>query len=176
MALFGANQLPGTLHPDRSFDTSMSTDSIQQLVHNPLDLDSDKYIEQHPEIAVLANERRDIQRRFKGAKKANVPGYSAYLIRHKEATAKAKQADDPAMYYGVSPTVTLWTPENLETVKLKVIGPFDAEVDVLVIPHRVRLIAIDGETQLAARFQAMHQLGEHMVRVAVHFGKPVELT
>jgi hypothetical protein len=172
MSLSDANYLQGFLHPDRSFDCSMTTNTIQQLVHNPLDLDNDKFVEQHPELAELANARREIQRRFKGAKKANVPSYRTYLIRHQEATQRASQSDDSDLYEGVCPLVTLWTPETLGTRKLKVEASFDASVDVLTVPHRVRFIAIDGETQLAARFEAMQQLGQDLVRVAIHFGKP----
>jgi DNA sulfur modification protein DndB len=145
----------------------MPTSTLEVLTHDPRNLESDKFIELHPHLAALARHREEIQRPFKGQKKANVPKYRDYLIQNHE---KAQNGQ----YFGAVPTITLWTPENLEVREFEIAGTLGLKTHILSVPHGVKLIAIDGETQLAARYEGAGLLANHIARVTIHYGKPVE--
>lgn len=80
--------------------------------------------------------RRQIQREFEGAKKKNVSPYADYIVD----VAHGKP--------GQAPVIALYTPEELP------IEEHDDGSAVLQIPWDVHLTALDGETQLAARYEA----------------------
>lgn len=79
-----------------------------------------------------------VQRTLSGNKKTNVPKYAEYI-----AATVGHQV------VGVLPPVHLWTRTPLQTV------PVGAQLYAL-IPTGERLIALDGETQLAAHYAVDH--------------------
>jgi DNA sulfur modification protein DndB len=82
--------------------------------------------------------RMEIQRLFEGAKAKNVEPYATYIVAVHEGQN------------GMAPPIILFTETNL-SVEENETGTGTASIQ---IPWNVRLVAIDGETQLAARFEA----------------------
>ncbi len=80
--------------------------------------------------------RLEVQRLFEGAKARNVTPYTAYIVALHEGQD------------GMTPPIILYSREKLTTVA----GNDGAEF--AQIPWDAQLVAIDGETQLAARFDA----------------------
>ncbi|OLT01445.1 hypothetical protein BJF90_32050 [Pseudonocardia sp. CNS-004] len=78
-----------------------------------------------------------IQRAMAGNKKSNVPRYARYI-------EELVRGESP----GVLPPIDLWSPQGLDVVT---VGP----TTYILVPNGEHLLAIDGETQLAAH----HQLG-----------------
>lgn len=80
--------------------------------------------------------RAEVQRAFEGAKRANVESYTRYLVNlHGGAD-------------GTTPAIILFSESALP------VEESDDGTGFLLIPWDQHLVAIDGETQLAARFEA----------------------
>jgi DNA sulfur modification protein DndB len=80
--------------------------------------------------------RMEVQRLFEGAKARNVTPYTAYIVALHEGQD------------GMTPPIILYSKERLEAV-----GEPDG-AEFVQIPWDAQLVAVDGETQLAARFEA----------------------
>lgn len=109
-----------------------------------------------PLIATVATLRRDVQRQFEGAKARNVALYATYLERVQHGAA------------GFAPPLLLWTPDPLMTT--------DSGFGYLQVPFASALVAIDGETQLAARYERARlatERSDEMVPVVIAHGRPV---
>jgi DNA sulfur modification protein DndB len=107
-----------------------------QLVVDPRQTQDEKLVAEDPALAAVREIRSEVQRMFEGAKKRNVPEYAKYIDNiHKGET-------------GLTPAIILWSAEVLPTEEIQNGGA------MLQIPYDAQLIAIDGETQLAARFEA----------------------
>jgi hypothetical protein len=79
--------------------------------------------------------REEIQRPFRGTKKANVPRYRRYILDHLEGR-------NP---YAYLPELLLWAgPQPLVT-----------RLNHVTLPLEQAIIALDGETQLAGRFDLL---------------------
>ena len=79
-----------------------------------------------------------VQRNFVGAKRTNMPSYREYITA---------LIDD--RYYGDLPEVVLWIDEKITVAE-------DGKGNVTVtIPQDPAVVAIDGETQIAARFDLL---------------------
>jgi DNA sulfur modification protein DndB len=78
-----------------------------------------------------------IQRAMAGNKKSNVPRYARYI-------EQLVRGESP----GVLPPIDLWSPQGLDVVTV-------GATTYILVPNGEHLLAIDGETQLAAH----HQLG-----------------
>jgi DGQHR domain-containing protein len=108
-----------------------------QIALDPRDTENKKKLEASKELQELKEVREEVQRLFVGAKERNVPRYAQYIVDLKAG------AD------GITPPVTLYSAKLL-----------DIEVDpntgmgFCQVPWEMRLVAIDGETQLAAWFEA----------------------
>src|SRR5262249_15766837 len=104
--------------------------------------------------------REAVQRLFDGVKKRNVGPYSAYI---KKVTHGERD--------GTTPAIELWTPHELKMIDIGyglVLG---------VIPFGELLVAIDGETQLAARYRAWEEdpeVKQENVPVILHCGRSTE--
>jgi len=101
--------------------------------------------------------REEVQREFKGAKKANLPGYRTYIEEVLNGTR-----------YGTFPKIVLWTDVALTVEHAN-------GVDWVVIPRETPFVALDGETQLAARFDLMQRSsgsigGNALVEAELHHG------
>lgn len=79
--------------------------------------------------------RLEVQRLFEGAKAKNVVPYTAYIVALHEGQD------------GMTPPIILYSKE-----KLAAVGGNEA-AEFVQIPWDAQLVAIDGETQLAARFE-----------------------
>ncbi|MBI4022195.1 MAG: hypothetical protein HY372_02465 [Candidatus Andersenbacteria bacterium] len=167
--MLNATLLEGLAHDDNSFDAVIPTETLAQITHDPRNLEDPRYLQRYPDLADLAKERERIQRPFKSQKKANVPKYRDYMIQVKQAAA------DQQRPFGAVPSITLWTDRGLDviTCPLNTDNPLlqDVRAQFLKVPHDVKLIAIDGETQLAARYDAGVRLHGQKARVTIHYGK-----
>ncbi|MER7175688.1 DNA sulfur modification protein DndB [Streptomyces mesophilus] len=83
-----------------------------------------------------------VQRGLELGKKSNIPKYAAYIRRH-------VAGEQP----GVLPPIHLWTEQPLFIYQHAMQGVVQ---DFLCVPHGVKLIAIDGETQLASHYHLQH--------------------
>ncbi|MBT2543702.1 hypothetical protein J7E99_24150 [Streptomyces sp. ISL-44] len=80
-----------------------------------------------------------VQRGLELGKKTNIPKYAAYI-----------QSFVTGARAGVLPPIHLWTEEPLSIVQYAELG--GAQQNFLCVPHGTKLIAIDGETQLASHY------------------------
>lgn len=104
--------------------------------------------------------RQEVQRVFEGEKEKNVPTYADYIIK--------VQLENET---GAIPSIILWTPNSLETEALDL-----APLGRILAPYGEKLIAIDGETQLAARWSARQKRPEierSPVTIKIYHGIPV---
>ncbi len=103
--------------------------------------------------------RREVQRLFEGAKAKNVTAYTAYIIALHEGQD------------GMTPPIILYSKERLTTAE----GNDGA--GLAQIPWDATLVAIDGETQLAARFDGADLKPEtrnDFVPVVICHGRSIE--
>ena len=104
---------------------------------DPRDTEHKKKLEASKELQDLREVREEVQRLFAGAKEKNVPLYAQYIVDLKNGAE------------GITPPITLYSQK-----------PLDIEIDPATgmgfcqVPWEMRLVAIDGETQLAAWFEA----------------------
>jgi hypothetical protein len=107
--------------------------------------------------------REQIQRPFAGTKKGNVPRYRQFID---DVIARRR--------YGDMPEIVLWAgPESLRVEDV----PTCPDIVVVHIPIDVHMIAIDGETQLASRFDLLKQdaRGSQSAGVTrIHHGVPMQ--
>ena len=112
--------------------------------------------------AILEEQRRlrlEIQRLFTGEKRKNAENYADYIVN--------LHRGEP----GLTPTIVLWTSSMLEVEERE-----DGMAQMLV-PFTVRLLAIDGETQLAARYIARDietDTANTWVAIKICHNRPVE--
>jgi DGQHR domain-containing protein len=107
-----------------------------QIAPDPRDTENKKKVDASKELQDLHSIREEVQRLFEGAKKKNVPGYADYVV-------EVHKGED-----GITPPITLFSKEKLDIEELEN-GTAFAQV-----PWDQNLVAIDGETQLAARHEA----------------------
>lgn len=107
-----------------------------QIAPDPRDSENKKKVDASKELQDLHSIREEVQRLFEGAKKKNVPAYADYIRDvHKGAD-------------GITPVITLYSEQPLE------VDERDDGTAFIQVPWDLRLVAIDGETQLAARHEA----------------------
>ena len=128
--------VPGAALDDRAFVATVKTAQLLQLVPDPRLTEQPRDREMSHQLSELYELRKLVQRMFVGRKKANVASYADYLLRGLEG------ADH------VVPQIVLWTDMPLEVVSL------DHGTGAIEVPYGAPIVAIDGETQLAARHQA----------------------
>ena len=109
---------------------------LSQIAPDPRDTENKKKYDSSKELQYLFGIREEVQRSFEGAKKKNVPSYADYII-------DLKNGED-----GITPPITLYVEKLLEVEEQENGCCF------IQIPWDQRLVAIDGETQLAARHAA----------------------
>jgi DNA sulfur modification protein DndB len=128
--------VPGVVINDQQFLAALPGAQLFQIVVDPQATENAKLVAEDPNLAAVREVRTEVQRLFEGAKKRNVPQYASYI----EAIHRGDT--------GLTPSIMLWSRERLETAATESGGA------LLQIPYDAQLIAIDGETQLAARFEA----------------------
>jgi DNA sulfur modification protein DndB len=122
---------------DNQFLGRLKATQLFQIAPNPRDAEDRKKVDASKELQDLREIRDEVQRLFAGAKAKNVPAYSDYIV-----DVHSREVD------GITPPIILYSEDELAH-----------EIDesgkgFIQVPYDKRLVAIDGETQLAARFEA----------------------
>jgi DNA sulfur modification protein DndB len=132
------HMLAGVQISDHLFLARVRATQLFQIAPDPRDAEDRKKVEASKELQDLREIREDVQRLFAGQKAKNVPGYADYIVA-------VLQGQD-----GMTPPIILYSEEGLQ-IEVDEYGKGFAQV-----PFDRRLVAIDGETQLAARFEAIN--------------------
>lgn len=128
--------IAGTVIDDHRFIGRVRAAQLFQIAPDPRDTENKKKIDSSIELRDLREIRDEVQRLFEGAKKKNVQPYAEYIVGLHSGEE------------GLTPPITLFTSEKL------VIEQRDDGTAFIQVPWDQRLVAIDGETQLAARHEA----------------------
>ena len=128
--------LAGVKVTDQIWMCSLPANLLFQLTLDPRDAEDQKKIAASKDLQEVAELREDVQRLFDNQKKRNVPVYASYIH-------ELHQGAD-----GMTPPVILYSEKRLKSAF------DDSGLGYLQVPWGEHLIAIDGETQLAARQEA----------------------
>lgn len=109
---------------------------LSQIAPDPRTSEDARHVDHSREMQDLRAVREEVQRLFVNEKKRNVLSYAQYICRLFE--------DDD----GILPAITLYSSRQLEVHMLPSGSAF------IQVPWSIRFVAIDGETQLAARYEA----------------------
>lgn len=149
----------GVTLDDNRFVGRMKAAQLLKIAEDPRRTEDLKQRQGNTELETLFRLRSEVQRLFEGAKKANVEKYANYIVGvHKGQP-------------GMAPPIILYSEALL----------LDAEEEdgtgFIQIPWDADLIAIDGETQLAARYEAANidpTTKDLLVPVLICHGKPLD--
>lgn len=128
--------IAGTKLDENRFIGRVKAAQLFQIAPDPRDSENRKKVDTSKKLQDIAEVRTEVQRLFEGAKKKNVESYAEYIVG-------LYSGED-----GITPPITVWTSQPLE-VEESVEGAAWIQV-----PWDLNLVAIDGETQLAARHEA----------------------
>ena len=128
--------IAGTSIDDHRFLGRVRAAQLFQIAPDPRDTENRKKLDSSRELQEFRGVRDEVQRLFEGAKKRNVAPYADYIV--------ALRAGDD----GLTPAITLFSDAPLP-VQVREDG-----TGFIQVPWDKRLVAIDGETQLAARHEA----------------------
>lgn len=152
--------VPGNVKIDgHEFVTTMSGAQLLRITKDPRDSENPKLRDGNRQLEELFRIRMEVQRMFKGAKEKNVESYARYLVEMENGAN------------GITPQIVLFTPSDL-TLKANEQGYGE-----LLLPWDVEFVAIDGETQLAARFEAANindNTKKQKVDVKICYNRPLE--
>jgi DGQHR domain-containing protein len=126
----------GVVLDKHRFLGKMKGAQLLQVALDPRKTEDLKQVAASTELEDLRRIRTDLQRLFEGAKARNVEPYAQYIVDVYAGTA------------GMAPPIILFTEQEL---------PVDEQsggTAFAQIPYGTQVVAIDGETQLAARFEA----------------------
>jgi DGQHR domain-containing protein len=126
----------GVVLDDHRFLGKMRGAQLLQVAADPRKTEDLKQVSQSSDLEALRRIRMDVQRLFEGAKAKNVEPYARYIANVHMGGS------------GMTPPIILFTQEALP-IELRPEGTALAQ-----IPYGTQVVAIDGETQLAARFVA----------------------
>lgn len=148
----------GNVLDAHTFQASVVTAQLFQLATDPRKTEDERQVRDNPDLEAIRRIRAEVQRLFEGAKERNVEKYRDYIL----ALAAGETGMTPAIY--------LWTKDEL---------PYRDEngVGQILVPFDVQLVAIDGETQLAARYEAAKvdpKIKSLKAAIVVCHGRPVE--
>jgi DGQHR domain-containing protein len=128
--------LAGVKVDEHRFIARVKPAQLFQMVVNPMLTEDEEEREKNRDVQASWDIRRQVQRLFEGAKEKNVSKYASYIC------GLAAGGD------GLTPVIELYTEKPLET-SVGVAG-----TGYVQVPFDLRFVAIDGETQLAARIEA----------------------
>ncbi len=146
--------LKGNSKTNNQFVTAMEGTQLLALTTDPRLTENAKARESHVGLEKLAVLRGQLQRAFAGAKAKNVAEYAKYIVAIDEGLP------------GITPQIVLYTAD-----------PLTVNDDTLFLPWGTELVAIDGETQLAARFEAIRtkpSTAKQIVDVRICHGLSIE--
>lgn len=121
---------------DSRFLGKMRGAQLLQVAVDPRKTEDLKQVTGNTELESLRKMRMEVQRLFEGAKRKNVEPYAHYMVNVYRGQP------------GMAPPIILFTEQKL-AVEESETGTAQVQ-----IPYGTQLVAIDGETQLAARFVA----------------------
>lgn len=128
--------IAGTKIDEHLFVGRVKAAQLFQIAPDPRDAENKKKVDASMKLQDIAEVRSEVQRLFEGAKKKNVDSFADYIV------SVYGGAD------GLTPPITVYSNEKLE------VAEGDEGSFWIQIPWDVSLVAIDGETQLAARHEA----------------------
>lgn len=148
--------IAGTIIDEHRFVGRVKAAQLFQLAPDPRDSENRKKVDSSKLLQDMADVREEVQRLFEGQKKKNVQAYAEYIVALSEGAE------------GITPPITLYTDQQLETEERE-----EGSCRIQV-PWGEQLVAIDGETQLAARHEAANlreETKQEFVPVYICFGK-----
>jgi DNA sulfur modification protein DndB len=151
----------GTAINEHEFEGRVKAAQLFTFAEDPRKTESEGEYRGNTNLEAMRHLRLQVQRLFQGEKRKNVESYSQYIVG-------LHRGED-----GLTPTIVLWSPNVLEYEEVEN-GDGMAR---LLIPFTERLIAIDGETQLAARYVARdidQDTAETWVAIKVCHGRNVD--
>jgi DGQHR domain-containing protein len=107
-----------------------------QLALDPRRTEDDRQLEGNTQLQAVRQIRLEVQRLFEGAKERNVEPYARYIVNVHDGQE------------GMAPPIILFSEKALP------VSDDPAGSGRIQVPWDVQLVAIDGETQLAARYEA----------------------
>jgi hypothetical protein len=128
--------IAGVVLDGHRFSGKMRGAQLLQLAVDPRKTEDLEQVSASTDLESLRKMRTEVQRLFEGAKAKNVEPYANYIV-----AVNAGQD-------GMTPPIILFTESELPIYEKEDGTAF------LQIPYGAQVVAIDGETQLAARFQA----------------------
>lgn len=134
--------IAGTKIDGHRFVGRVKAAQLFQIAPDPRDSENKKKLDASKHLQELMDVREEVQRLFEGSKKKNVSAYAEYIVDLHEGGD------------GITPPITLYTDQLLA------VDETDDGGCRIQIPWGEQLVAIDGETQLAARHEAANLLLE----------------
>jgi DNA-sulfur modification-associated len=129
--------LAGNVVNPHRFSATLPTGGLLKIVRDPRDAENEKKQAMDRELQEILMVRQEVQRSFQGKKQTNVGEYASYILN-----VEVEGRD------GLVPHITLWTDRKLS---------ISDDGLMILIPWEVQLVPIDGDTQLAARFEAANR-------------------
>jgi len=151
--------IAGVRIDDHRFLGRMKAAQLFQIAPDPRDTENKKKIDSSKELQEIRSIREEVQRVFENAKKKNVPSYANYIV-------EVYKGED-----GITPAITLFTQAALD------VDERDDGTCFLQVPWEERLVAIDGETQLAARHEASNiepKTRQEFIPVYICYGRDLQ--
>ncbi len=149
----------GVVIDEYRFLGRMRASQLFQVAMDPRRTEDLRQREGNTQLENVLRIRMEVQRLFEGAKAKNVEPYAQYIVNVHDG------AD------GMAPPIILFT-EKILSVCDDPAGPGSIQ-----IPWDVQLVAIDGETQLAARFESQNikeQTKNDFVPIVICHGRTIQ--
>ena len=132
--------IAGVMLDDHRFLARVRITQLLQIAPDPRDTEDKRKLGSLKELQDLREIRDDVQRLFEGEKSRNVSPYADYIVDvHNGAD-------------GITPPIILFSEGPLEFATDEKWG-----FGSILVPWERKLVAIDGETQLAARYEAANR-------------------
>ena len=151
--------VPGSQLDDNRFVGRMRAAQLLKIADDPRITEDKRQRASSQQLENLFQMRKEVQRLFEGAKAKNVVPYAAYIIAVHEGQD------------GMVPPLILYCEDSLPVEQQ------ENGTGFLQIPWDAQLVAIDGETQLAGRFEAGNLKPEtksNFVPVIICHGRALE--
>jgi DNA sulfur modification protein DndB len=146
----------GSVITETEFQGAMPHGLFRSFVPDPRRLEGSR-AKHHADLSPVATLRSRVQRLVTGAKRKNVEPYARYIIEMKKTGE------------GFTPQIVLWTDQRLRVEQDPQTG-----VAWALVPHSLKFIALDGDTQTTARSVADELqpglFSEDLVKVVIKHG------
>lgn len=144
--------LAGVQIDEHRFLARVKGPQLFQIAPDPRDSEDKRKLAASKEAQDMRTVRESVQRLFEGAKAKNVGSYAEYIVGIHDGRP------------GITPAIILYSEDRLD---FALEGQFGH--GTVLVPWGKKLVAIDGETQLAARYEAANRNPETLTDyIAVH--------